>query len=82
MEKVLSSFEDYIRQRIVTDCVTLKTTLREELMTMTNGSRGCSVRSIENFCKIKGIHKSSRLSTERVKEIVAEAIIKVLFLLS
>ena len=81
MENVLSSFEDYIRQRIVTDCVTHKT-LREELMTMTNGSRGCSVRSIENFCKIKGIHKSSRLSTERVKEIVAEAIIKVLFLLS
>ena len=75
MENVLSSFEDYIQQRIVTaDCVT-HNTLREELMTITNGS---SVRSIENL--IKGIHKSSRLRTERVKEIIADAKIKVVFL--
>ena len=75
----LSQHEAYIRHRVEVDRITHRQ-LREELQGRFPGARGCSVRSIECFCKEKGIHKSSRLSEDQVQQAVAEAVAKVTIL--
>ena len=73
----LSKHEPYIRHRIEVDKITHRQ-LSEELQNRFPGIRGYSVRSIECFCREKGIHKSSRLSDVQVQEVVAEAVAKVI----
>ena len=76
MENVLDEHEEYVRQRIEVYRTTHKQ-LSDELQRMHPGIRGLSVRSIEKFCRDRGIHKSSCLSIDCVQIAVKEAVSKV-----
>ena len=69
----LSRHEAYVRQRVEVYHVTHRQ-FREEFLKLYPGARGCSVQSIQCFCRDKGIHKSSRLSEDQVRQAVAEAV--------
>ena len=77
IRSLLSQHESYIRHRVEVDGVGYRD-LSEELQRRFPGERGCSVRSIECFCKEKGIHKSSRLAKPQVRQVVAQAVAKVI----
>ena len=72
----LEGLEAFIRKKVEKERwthVKLSAFLRESYP----GMRGVSIRSMERFCSVKGIHKSSRLSKQQLDEAVSDAIAKV-----
>ena len=72
----LEGLEDFIREKIEKEHWTHKE-LSAHLQHAYPGQRGTSVRSLERFCSVKGIHKTARLSTQHLDEVVSDAIAKV-----
>ena len=78
-ERALDEHEGYIRWRVEVEHASHHE-LCEELRATNPGVRGYSIRSIERFCREKGIHKSSRLPETAVEQVVAEAVAKVVLM--
>ena len=72
----LEGLEDFIREKIEKEHWTHKE-LSAHLQHAYPGQRGTSVLSLERFCSVKGIHKTARLSTQHLDEVVSDAIAKV-----
>ena len=73
----LQDYEDYVRQRIELDHVTLDQLAEELRRHLPSGVRGFSVCLLRRFCLENGIHKTSRLTQAEVKTAVANAVEKV-----
>ena len=72
----LEHLEAFIREKIEKERwthVRLSAFLQQEYP----GERGLGVRSLQNFCSEKDIHKTSRVSSEDLDQAVADAIAKV-----
>ena len=72
----LEGFEDYIREKVEKDRVTLAQ-LRDHMQGLYPGIRGFSLRSLERFCSTKGIHKTARPSDGQLDDAVVRAIAQV-----
>ena len=72
----LDVFEDYIRHKVEVERIS-HLQLSSDLKARYPGSRGFSVRTIERFCADKGIHKSSRLSSSELEQVVSASVAKV-----
>ena len=75
----LSDLEDLVRERIEVERWTHKK-LSLYLNQMYPQQKGFSLRSIQRFCAEKDIHKSTRLDTNSLDEVVEDAIKKVCIL--
>ena len=72
----LDELEDFVCEKIEQEHMT-HGKLIEMLCSRYPGVRSFSIRSIERFCQEKGIHKTSRLSQDDIKDVVAAGVTKV-----
>ena len=72
----LEDLEDLIRDKIEKEKIT-HARLSAFLQDQYPGEKGFSTRSLERFCSLKGIHKTSRLSDQELDTAVDEHITKV-----
>ena len=68
----LEDFEDFIRDKVEKQRWTHKQT-SAFFEANHPGQRGFSVRSVERFCSLKGIHKTPRISDQKLDEAVSKA---------
>ena len=68
----MEELEGFIRDKIEKEHWTHEK-LSRHLQQTYPGERGFSIRSIQRFCAMKDIHKTDRLTTGELDDIVAEA---------
>ena len=79
--EILQGLEDFIREKVENGRWT-HAKISAHLQQAYPGERGFSFRSLERFCRAKGIHKTARLSEQELDEAVAGAIAKVMMMFS
>ena len=75
----LDELEDFLRTKIEKERWT-HPKLSAYLQGLYPGRRGFGVRSLENFCRAKNIHKTSRLNTSEIDTVVSGAVAKVRYI--
>ena len=77
----LEELEAFVKEKIEQDGWTHKQ-LSSYLQQTYPGKNGFSVRSIERYCSLQDIHRTSRITKENLDEVIANAIEKVIDVLT
>lgn len=72
----LEEFKDFVREKVVMERCTHKQ-VSDQLQQFFPGERGFSVRSVERFCKDKGISKTADIDDQNLDEVVTSAVLQV-----
>ena len=68
----MEDLEDFIRDKVKRERWTHRQ-ISKFLQEVNPGQRGFSLRSVERFCSLKGIHKTSRIDETTLDEAVSRA---------
>ena len=72
----LDNFEEFVKERVTVHKCTHRQ-VSDELKLSFPGQRGFSIRSVERFCREKGIKKMTDIDDQELDDIVSEAVLQV-----
>jgi len=72
----LDNFEEFVREKVTVEKCTHQQ-VSDELKSSFPGERGFSLRSVERFCREKGIKKMSNIDDQQLDDVVSDAVLQV-----
>ncbi|XP_065892133.1 uncharacterized protein [Dysidea avara] len=73
LESLGSSMESFIKEKVEIERFTYSE-LSQQLQTAYPGEKGFSARSLQRYCRAKGISKTSKIDDNMLDDVVAEAV--------